>query len=144
MRAALTARRARLEAVFAVSPLTPSQGFVVKTADRYRNKTARKASSVWRAVADDAKALHARAVKEGEGPSPKMRRRLYSGRARPRGAKIKMSREQESSSAGDRAAPDAAYFGRCYWASRRTDAKYVGHTGTGFDKKEARARPRQR
>ncbi len=127
----LRERRQRLERIF----------------DRYfRSKAARGSRlqpgiiRLSEQVADDATALHARAVKEGwEGLIAKDASSPYQpGRRSPAWRKVKLVKEQEFVVGGwTEPRQTRQYFGALLLGVHEGDGlKYVGHTGTGFDHKE--------
>ena len=91
-------------------------------------------------VADDATALHARAVNEGwEGLIAKDAASTYQpGRRSPAWRKIKLLNEQEFVVGGwTEPRQTRQYFGALLLGVHEAGGlKYVGHTGTGFDTKE--------
>jgi bifunctional non-homologous end joining protein LigD len=130
----LTARRKRLEAVFA--------RFFRLTASA-KASAVKKAEGIIRLseqVADDATALHERATKEGwEGLIAKDAASTYQpGRRTPAWRKIKLVKEQEFVVGGwTEPRQTRQYFGALLLGVQEDGRlKYVGHTGTGFDQKE--------
>ena len=91
-------------------------------------------------VADDATALHARALKEGwEGLIVKEAASTYQpGRRSPAWRKFKLHQEQEFVVGGwTEPRQSRQYFGALLLGVQEGgQLKYVGHTGTGFDTKE--------
>jgi len=120
----LTERRQRLEAVF----------------DRYFRLKAKGTIRLSEQVADDATALHERAVKEGwEGLIAKEAASPYQpGRRSPAWRKVKLVKEQEFVVGGwTEPRQTRQYFGALLLGVQEGGRlKYVGHTGTGFDTKE--------
>jgi bifunctional non-homologous end joining protein LigD len=120
----LIERRRRLEAVFA-RVFKKNQNGIVRLSEQ---------------VADDATALHARAVEEGwEGLIVKEAASTYQpGRRSPAWRKIKLLQEQEFVVGGwTEPRQTRQYFGALLLGVQEPGGlKYVGHTGTGFDTKE--------
>jgi bifunctional non-homologous end joining protein LigD len=134
----LRERRKRLESVF----------------DRYFRPKAKAARSKAKAprpnaegvirlseqVADDARALHERAVKEGwEGLIAKDAASPYQpGRRSPAWLKVKLVKEQEFVIGGwTEPRQTRQYFGALLLGVQEAGGlRYAGHTGTGFDHKE--------
>jgi len=94
-------------------------------------------------VAEDGRALHERATREGwEGLIVKQARSPYqSGRRSPSWRKLKMVKQQEFVIGGwTEPRQTRQYFGALLLGVQDADApgtlKYVGHTGTGFNQKE--------
>jgi bifunctional non-homologous end joining protein LigD len=142
----LAERRKRLERVF-------ERDFRLKaaTANKKQARTAKSSSPGSRLqpegiirlseqVADDATALHARAVKEGwEGLIAKDAASPYQpGRRSPAWRKVKLVKEQEFVVGGwTEPRQTRQYFGALLLGVQEAGRlKYVGHTGTGFDHKE--------
>jgi bifunctional non-homologous end joining protein LigD len=133
----LTTRRQRLETLFAHlfrATNSPSasrdfrlqaEGGVIRLSEQ---------------IADDATALHDRAVKEGwEGLIAKDAASTYQpGRRTPAWCKIKLLQEQEFVVGGwTEPRQTRQHFGALLLGvQERGRLKYVGHTGTGFDQKE--------
>jgi bifunctional non-homologous end joining protein LigD len=120
----LTTRRRRLEDVFTRLFQKRTAG-IVRLSDQ---------------VADDATALHARAIEEGwEGLIVKEAASTYQpGRRSPAWRKIKLHQEQEFVIGGwTEPRQTRQYFGALLLGVQEAGGlKYVGHTGTGFDTKE--------
>ena len=121
----LVERRKRLEKIFA--------GFRLKAPEQ---RTLRLSEQ----IAGDARALHARALKEGwEGLIAKEAASTYQpGRRSPAWRKIKLLKQQEFVVGGwTEPRQTRAYFGALLLGVQENGRlKYVGHTGTGFDQKE--------
>ena len=119
----LTTRRRRLEDVF--KRLFKKNGDILRLSEQ---------------VADDATALHARAIEEGwEGLIVKEAASTYQpGRRSPAWRKIKLHQQQEFVIGGwTEPRQTRQYFGALLLGVQESGGlKYVGHTGTGFDTRE--------
>ena len=121
----LTDRRKRLEALMTKVFRIKGEGQILRLSEQ---------------VPDDARALHARALKEGwEGLIVKDAASTYEpGRRSPAWRKLKLLKEQEFVVGGwTEPRQTRQYFGALLLGVQEAGAlKYVGHTGTGFDQKE--------